>query len=148
MRIAAVLSLAALAFVGCSPEEDSPERLRLAAALEGEYRWVESSFSAGGPSLVDTPESIGEERALVITGDSLLYLADGRRRFAQGYRSLGEVSWPHYAGLAVEAGDVVDGQERRVTLATDLKADGTLVVFPIDPVCVEGCADVYERIND
>ena len=148
MRIAAPALLAcAVTLAACSAEEDlasGPD----AAALIGTYEWVSSSFSAGGPPIVQTPESTGESRAIVFAADSLVYVRGSNRERALAYTLLGDVSLRGYDGLAVRTSGRVAGSERYYTLATDLRDDGTLVVFPIDPICTEGCSDVYARIEE
>lgn len=147
MRIPPLLLSAFALLTACSAEEalaPNPDSSRLIGA----YDWVSSSFSVGGPQIVQTPESTGESRVIVFTADSLITIRDSERERAEAYTSLGEVAMAGYEGLAVELSSLNDGKVWRYVLATELQADGTLVVYPLDPMCTEGCRDVYARIEE
>lgn len=116
-----------------------------AAALLGEYDWVSSTVSAGGPQASVTPNSLGERHGLAITSDSLVYSLDGRRRRGEAYRFVG--GWDDAPGVAVEAVSSGDGRPDTRVLSLELQPGGLLEVVPLDPRCVEGCADVYERVG-
>lgn len=149
MRIAPHLVLFALLFAGCSAEEElSPAARGSGEGLIGTYDWVSSTFSAGGAPETVTPETTAEQRALVVTEDSLVYFRGTRPERAVGYVSLGEVSLNGYTGLAIETAEAREGRVMRSTLATELSPGGTLTVVPLDPTCVEGCSDVYLRVDE
>ena len=135
--------LAAL-LAGCAAEEETFAD-PAAAAFVGEYEWVSSTLGAGGPQVLVTPDSLGEQRGLAITPDSLVYSLDGRRRRGEAYRFVG--GWGEAPGVAVEAVSSADGRPETRVLSLELRPDGLLEVVPLDPRCVEGCADVYERVG-